>query len=187
MEKDRKHADSHTLLVGDLHADEVKDNRDGSRIRLEDLKGIDGIISDIGESKSTIDGQMDYSRKKRHRFEELLYALGVNSKKEFFVAYKELCPWDKQFIDFCRRHGLNIIPYPGASLASTEVYAIRNGRKTALGKEPLKEIRRIGRELLAVSETITEPTTTIMRPKVEELLEHTYVYVDPPEDRVDKL
>ena len=143
MEGERQYAEKHTLLVGDIHADEVKNSKSGLKVKLEELKEISGIISDIGESKNTLDGQMDYSRKKRRRFEDLLYELGSHKKKDFYIVYKELCPWDKQFVEFCSRHGLNIIRYPGASLASTEVYAIRNGRKTALGKEPLKEIERM--------------------------------------------
>ena len=186
MEGERKFKHRHTLLVGDFHGETVLEPRGGKR-KLSETREVETLISDMGESKSMATDQLEYSRKKRREFEKLMFSLGLPWKDGFAFLYKELCSWDPQFLDFCKRYNLRLLRVRGASLASTEVYAVRNGKHGGVGEDPRTMVERLSNELLALSENISAPNVTVIKRQVLKELEHWWTYVPPPEDRLNKL
>ena len=97
---------------------------------------VGSLISDQGELKTDPTDQMEYSRKKRQNFERIYHDVG----RPAVIAYKELCPWDPLFFQFCDRLSLGVVRFSRASLTSPEVHAMRDERGP-VGK------RRIGKNI----------------------------------------
>lgn len=138
------------------------------------------LVCDIGESKSNVANQLEYSKKKRDAFSSIVYASRPSA-----VLYKELSPWDPDFLKFCQRHNLRALVSPFAKPTSTEIYAIRT--PNGAGGDPEAVIASRSAHMLAMLSTREGPEVTVLRQQIMSLLEHEYKYQAPPPDRKFRL
>jgi hypothetical protein len=112
--------------------------------------------------------------------------LSLHTTKASNVLYKELSPWEPEFRRFCERNNLRVLISPFAKPTSTEVYAVRT-ENLEVGGQVDEIVEKRASRMLALLSGKTGPDTTILRQQVMTVLEHEYVYEEPPADRKFKL